>query len=66
MTEQIGNECKLGFKTENRNLHYCVSCNVNFNTVCSTFYLNRKKLTKKLGNNTERLQKHVSLVLKVH
>lgn len=65
MTEQIGNECKLGFNDVNKNLHYCVSCNVNFNTICSTFYLNRKKLTKKLGNNAERSQKHAILVSKI-
>lgn len=65
MTERIGNECKLGFKSENRNLHYCVSCNINFNTNYPAFYLNRKKLTKKLGNNTERLQKHAILVSKI-
>lgn len=53
MTEQIENEYKLGFKFENKNLHYCVNCNVNFNTNYPAFYLNRKKLTKKLGNNTE-------------
>lgn len=47
MTEQIENECKLGFKFENKNLHYCVSCNANFNTNCPAFYLNRKKLVNK-------------------
>ena len=47
MTEQIENEYKLGFKSENKNLHYCVSCNANFNTNCPIFYLNRKKLVNK-------------------